>query len=114
MKVVNTGEVEKLSIENPNKRYAFVYYQYDAQDYQNYTIRTDGKMISRDEPTDGSPVASSCSSAFRHRYRDGMLIVDISNATWVRVTYHIARPGMGIRRRVFMVEQTPAKSPHNR
>ena len=105
IKVVNVGEVEKISIENPNKRYALIYYQHAAQDYQNYTVQTNGKLISRDEPIDDSPVASPYSGVFRHRYRDGMLIVDITNATWVRVTYHIARPDMPLRKRVFIIEQ---------
>ncbi|MBR6505233.1 hypothetical protein IKT18_00080 [Candidatus Saccharibacteria bacterium] len=100
--------MERISIDNLNKRYALIYYQHEAQDYQNYTIQTNGKLISRDTPVDGSPVASPCTGAFRHRYRDGMLIMDVTNATWVRITYHIARPGMPLRKRVFIIEQESA------
>ena len=100
------GGLKNRQIGDVNKRYALIYYQHAPDDYQNYTIRTDGKFTITDSPSDRAIPVNPIVSTFRHQFRDGMLLVEVKDATWVEITHHVAAPKQGIHERSYYFSTT--------
>ena len=95
------GGLKNRRLSDVNKRYALVYYQRTPNDYQNYTIRTDGRFTITDLPLDRAAPVNPAISTFRHQFHEGMLVVEVTEATWVEITHHISAPKQGIHERSY-------------
>ena len=85
---------EKFPIVNPNIRHILYYYQHALDDYQSYTIETDGAYTIEDVPVKGTAMAQENVPGFIQLSRNGTLYVHVTDATWVKFIYHMARPGI--------------------
>lgn len=107
----DSEDVKRIGIDKISFRLSLVYYQHGVDDYQNYTIETNGKIKIRDTHYGSPKLANIHVWEFLHQFRDGMLIVDVRCATKTTITYHIARPGEKVRERVIILEKNPPVCP---
>ena len=102
--------IELVREKNPSgKRIALMYYQTSKDSYQYYEVLSDGSYIATDTPIDKNQAISALSpnrkipSYYKYLYDEGLLVVDLDDATWLLMILHIKYPGSPETKRYLLI-----------
>ena len=101
-------QVELVANINPgNKRIALMYYQHDFNDYQYYEVLSDGAFVAIDTPVAPTKIVQHSSlkttdNPFKYQYKDGLLVVNVEQASWFLAVLSIVYPGCLLRKRYLL------------